>query len=623
MAKSDNNQKITSKIASKGNTITLMGITMMNVTMIAGIANDVQQSFYGLSSVTFFALGAILFFLPTGLVAAEMASGWGQRGGSFRWIGEGLGKFPAFLSLLILWFQTTILFGSGIPTAAATVGFYTPDLKWAIAFAKHPKHVIYIVFAFLALYWLLAFLAAKGVKVFAKLAKYGVLIGTVIPLALMMVLAVIWIVTGHQSNITIDAAGLVPKWKGLPTLAMAAGVFFSYAGIEMNAAHIKQLKNPEKEYPKSIFLSMIICFLVFVVGTLIIAMVNPEKDINLLYTLAVTFAKLGSVIGMPWLYMLFIWAGFFNLVANLVTNMAGPSYMLGEVARAGFLPKKLQGNNKHGMPAKLMYLQMVFASIITFIFLVVPNIEGFIILLTQAVTVLYMSYYVILFLAYIKLKLDQPNRPRSFKIPGGTFGGILVSVVGISSCVLGIVLAFIPPQQLLAEVGSSAVYDGVITALVSFVVVGAAVLYISSRKKDWVDSTNEFAPFTWEIEGLKKPGKVLSDVPSADMSAGQNPMGTPIVRPYGPNETVADLEAKAKQTGDKDAKDILEPKHTPVPQRSKEAGPPPQSYVKHIALAGPVSPGHAPIAVVPDIHPFYTPDEVKVMEEKEKAQEKK
>ena len=71
--------------------ISLMALVMMNVTIIGSVANDVQQAYYGLSSVTLFVIGAIVFFLPTGLVAAELASGWGQRGGIFRWVGEAMG----------------------------------------------------------------------------------------------------------------------------------------------------------------------------------------------------------------------------------------------------------------------------------------------------------------------------------------------------------------------------------------------------------------------------------------------------------------------------------------------------------------------------------------------------
>ena len=47
-------------------------------------------------------------------------------------------------------------------------------------------------------------------------------------------------------------------------------------------------------------------------------------------------------------------------------------------------------------------------------------------------------------------------------------------------------------------------------------------MYQLSKHHNWVDPTNKFAPFTWEIEGLKKPGKVSSNVPTDIMSKDQN-----------------------------------------------------------------------------------------------------
>ena len=64
-------------------------------------------------------------------------------------------------------------------------------------------------------------------------------------------------------------------------------------------------------------------------------------------------------------------------------------------------------------------------------------------------------------------------------------------------------------------------------------------MYQLSKHHNWVDPKNKFAPFTWEIEGLKKPGKVESNVPTEMMSKDQNPMGMPIKRPYKPDEMVS------------------------------------------------------------------------------------
>lgn len=535
------------KTKTKKTYISVLALTMMNVSMVAGLANDVQQSFYGLASVTYFAIGAICFFIPTALVAAELASGWSNRGGIFRWVGEGLGKGWGLTCLFILWFQTMLNFGMGMPSFTATIMFYTPNYDAAVKFAQNPQHELLIMTGWIILYWVLAYLATKGVKTFSNLAKYGVIIGSLIPLAVMVILAIVWVAQGHTPAIPMTPKDLIPKWNGMSTLALAAGVFFSYTGIDMNAAHIKQLKHPEKDFTKAMFISIILAFLIFVVGTVIIAMIIPEKQINVLYTLYSVFRILGSTIGMPWLYMVLVWALLCNTIAMVVTNMAGPSFMLGQAGGSGFLPHWLQEKNKHNMPAHLMYTQIAGMTIIAYLVKLIPNVEGFVILLTQTITVLYMIYYILMFTAFLRLRYDQPNRPRSFKVPGGMVGAWIVAGIGLISSVFAIVLAIYPPAQVKSEVGSPAIYISVIVILVAIILAICLALYQLSKHHDWVNPDNEFAPFTWEIEDLKKPGKVLSNVPTTLMSKNQNPMGMPIKRPYKPDQQVSEHVVKADE----------------------------------------------------------------------------
>lgn len=535
------------KTKTKKTYISVLALTMMNVSMVAGLANDVQQSFYGLASVTYFAIGAICFFIPTALVAAELASGWSNRGGIFRWVGEGLGKGWGLTCLFILWFQTMLNFGMGMPSFTATIMFYTPNYDAAVKFAQNPQHELLIMTGWIILYWVLAYLATKGVKTFSNLAKYGVIIGSLIPLAVMVILAIVWVAQGHTPAIPMTPKDLIPRWNGMSTLALAAGVFFSYTGIDMNAAHIKQLKHPEKDFTKAMFISIILAFLIFVVGTVIIAMIIPEKQINVLYTLYSVFRILGSTIGMPWLYMVLVWALLCNTIAMVVTNMAGPSFMLGQAGGSGFLPHWLQEKNKHNMPAHLMYTQIAGMTIIAYLVKLIPNVEGFVILLTQTITVLYMIYYILMFTAFLRLRYDQPNRPRSFKVPGGMFGAWIVAGIGLISSVFAIVLAIYPPAQVKSEVGSPAIYISVIVILVAIILAICLALYQLSKHHDWVNPDNEFAPFTWEIEGLKKPGKVLSNVPTTLMPKDQNPMSMPIKRPYKPDQQVSEHVVKADE----------------------------------------------------------------------------
>ena len=104
----------------------------------------------------------------------------------------------------------------------------------------------------------------------------------------------VWLCQGHKPAMPVHAKDLIPKWNGMGTLALlVAGVLFSWAGIDMNAAHIKELKHPSKQYPVSIFFAGTLALLIFVIGTLIIATIIPASKINILDALFVTFHDLG------------------------------------------------------------------------------------------------------------------------------------------------------------------------------------------------------------------------------------------------------------------------------------------------------------------------------------------
>ncbi|WP_206192449.1 amino acid permease [Scrofimicrobium canadense] len=518
--------------------ITVFGLAMLNVAAVAALANDSQQAEYGLSSVTFFALAAILFLVPICLVAAELATGWPEPGGIFRWIGEGLGAGLGFTAILLLYVEVTISQAAGLSSIANILGFFQTDIHRAMEWAEHPTTWIVLVFG-IGYFWAITFLASRGVTVFQTIAKWGVVFGTLIPLAAMVVLVIIWLAHGNKPAIDMTWSGLVPKWSGMGTLALAAGVFFSYAGMEMNAAHIKQLKNPRKAYPAAILIAALLSMAIFIVGTVIIAMVVPQKDINIIYAIYTTFYEIGKAAGIPWVFTIVAWLTLLAGLAGVISWLAGVPLMLVNAGRGGFLPKWAQKVNEKGMPARLMFLMAMVISVLLIALVLFPNVEGFYAMLTQTVTILYLLIYVLMFTAFMKLRRNQPNRPRSFTVPGGKAGAWIVAILGVFSSVFGIVLAFFPPSQIAKEVGSPVIYVGGIALMVALTFLLAFGIY-RARKPSWVDTTNPAPPFTWQIEGLKKPEKVTSNVPTEMLSEGQDGMGMPVKRHFSPDDQVTE-----------------------------------------------------------------------------------
>lgn len=520
--------------------ITVFGLAMLNVAAVASLANDSQQAEYGLSSVTFFAIAAVFFLVPISLVAAELATGWPESGGVFRWIGEGLGAGLGFTAIFLLFVEVTVSQAAGLSSIANILGFFQTNFETAMDWAKHPTTWVVLVFG-IVYFWAVTFLASRGVTVFQSIAKYGVVFGTLVPLAAMIVLVLIWLGAGNKPVIDMTWAGLVPKWSGMGTLALAAGVFFSYAGIEMNAAHIKELHNPRRAYPAAILIAAVLSMAIFIAGTVIIAMVVPQKDINIIYALYSTFYEIGKAAGIPWVFTVVAWLTLLSGLAGVISWLAGVPLMLVNAGRGGFLPKWAQKINSKGMPARLMFTMATVVSLILIFLVIFPNVEGFYAMLTQTVTILYLLIYVLMFSAFMRLRRTQPDRPRSFRVPGGDAGAWVVTVLGLGSSVFGIVLAFFPPSQLAKEVGSPIVYVGGIALMVALTVV-AAFGILKIRKPAWVDPTNQVPPFTWEIEGLEKPEKVTSNVPTEMLSAGQAGMGMPIKKHFSPSDQVTEQQ---------------------------------------------------------------------------------
>ena len=56
--------------------------------------------------------------------------------------------------------------------------------------------------------------------------------------------------------------------------------------------------------------------------------------------------------------------------------------------------------------------------------------------------------YVVMFAAAIKLRYTHPDQPRAYKIPGGNKVMWFISGLGITCCVLAMLVGFIPPSQI-------------------------------------------------------------------------------------------------------------------------------------------------------------------------------
>lgn len=485
----------------------IVTLAIMNVVAVVSLRGLPAEAEYGLSSIFYYLFAAVFFLIPVSLVAAELATGWPEKGGVFRWVGEAFGPRIAFLAMFMLWIEVTVWFPTALTFGAVSLAFVGPNQTWDQALSSNNMFVLAIV---LAIYWLATFIAFRGVGAFAKVSKWGGIIGTIVPAAILIVLGFAYLFGGGKSQIALEWSQVIPDFTNFNNVVLAASIFLFYAGMEMNAIHVKEVDNPSRNYPIAIMLAAVGTVAIFVLGTLAIAFIIPQADINLTQSLLVAYDDMFKWAGLGWLAPVVAIALAIGVLAGVVTWVAGPSSGLLVVAKAGYLPRWWQHTNKNGMATHILLVQALIVTVLAILFVVLPSVQAAYQILSQLTVILYLVMYLLMFAAAIYLRYSQPRRPRPYKIPGGDAGMWVIGGAGFAGSLLAFLLSFVPPSQI--SVGSPETYVGILIGLTAFFVALPFGIYML-RKPHWQDPDNDFAPFTWEAEG-GHPG-----VPSASATA--------------------------------------------------------------------------------------------------------
>jgi putative glutamate/gamma-aminobutyrate antiporter len=320
-------------------------------------------------------------------------------------------------------------------------------------------------------------------------------VGTIIPAALLIVLAIIYLASGGVSQMNFDGR-FFPDITKLDNLVLASGIFLFYAGMEMTGIHVKDMENSSRNYPRAIFIGAFITVLIFVLGTFSLGIIIPQKDINLTQSLLVGFDNYFKFVHASWLSPIIAIALAFGVLAGVLTWVSGPSKGLFAVGKAGYLPPFFQKENKIGVQKNILLLQGAAVTLLSLLFVVMPSVQSFYQILSQLTVLLYLIMYLLMFAAAIYLRYSMKKCERPFRI--GKSGNALMWVVagmGFLGSLLAFVLSFIPPAQI--AIGSNAVWYAVLTIGCIVVVIAPFIIY-AARKPGWVDKNSTFEPFHWE-----------------------------------------------------------------------------------------------------------------------------
>lgn len=451
-----------------GKQLSLLGFFAITASMVMAVYEYPTFATSGFSLVCFLLLGGLLWFIPVGLCAAEMATveGW-EEGGVFTWVSNTLGEKWGFAAISFGYLQIAVGF---IPMLYFVLGALSYILNWP---ALNTDPVTKTIAALIIL-WALAFSQFGGTKYTAQIAKIGFFAGILLPALILVALAISYLISGAPLAIEISAATFFPDFTQIGTLVVFVAFILSYMGVEASATHVNEMKNPGRDYPMAMLLLMMAAICLSSIGGLSVASVIPHAEINLSAGVVQTFNVLINHFGpgFEWAVRVIAALLMLGVLAEIASWIVGPSRGMYVTAQKGILPAKFSKVNKNGVPVALVISQLL---ITTVAIIVLTNTGGgggnmsFLIALALTV-VIYLCSYFLLFLGYINLVRKHPEKKRTFNIPGGNGVKIAVASTGFIISVLAFIISFFPPSSL-PDISADESY--VTLLVISFLIVAA------------------------------------------------------------------------------------------------------------------------------------------------------
>jgi amino acid transporter len=424
----------------KSEKISVFALVLLITGAIDSVRNLPTTALFGSSLIFFFIFSAIVFLIPVALVSAELSSSWAEEeGGVYSWVKHAFGEKWAFITIWLQWINTIVWFQTILSFIAGTLAYL---INPALA-----QNKFYLITVILVTFWGLTFVGLRGIKASANFASFCALVGMILPMAFIIVLALIWIIQGNPIAISMDLPSLIPSWKDSQSWVSLTAIMTSFLGMELAAVHVRDVADPQRNFPKAMLLSVILILITMIFGSLAIAFVLPKNQINLVDGVMEAFNNFFQAYHISGFLPVVVFLLLLGSLGSMVNWIISPAKGLLLAADQGFLPRWLYKRNDKGIASRILILQAILVTLLCGGFLLLPSINAIYWLFTSLSTELYVMMYVLMFAAAWHIKGKYKHLKRPFAIPGGRFGYYSTCILGLVGCIITLIIGFIPPEE--------------------------------------------------------------------------------------------------------------------------------------------------------------------------------
>lgn len=443
---------------------------MINVIAIDNLRGIPFSAKLGLSLISYYAIAALIFFIPTALVVAELATSFPNKGGIYVWVKEAFGDFYGFMTIWLQWIYNVVWYPTILTFVSANFAtMINPSLE---------KNNLYTWLTITVLFWTCTFINYYGLKVSSFISTIGATIGTLLPMLVVTLLGLKWFIDGNPSAMDLSFSSLSIQPSNLKHLSIFCFIIFGLIGIEMSAVHADEVDMPKRAYPKAIWQSSIIIFVSLILSTLAVSLVVKGNDLSITTGLIQAFIIIFKSYHIDYLIPYLTICIIIGSISSVVTWIIGPTKGLLVASYDNCLPKWFSKTNSEQIPTNILRLQAAVFTALSFSYLFIPNVDSVYEILSILTTQLALFIYILMFASAIKLRYKNQNNKNGFQVPGGKLGLSVVAAVGTITCVSVIIIGFIPPPEVHLNTKSY-----IFTMLIALFLCIAPAVFLYSKAK--------------------------------------------------------------------------------------------------------------------------------------------
>ena len=403
---------------------------LFSVCAILTIDSLATAASMGVSWFSWWIITMVVFFVPYGLVTAELGSAWPGEGGVYLWVREGLGHRWGALTAWVYWINNAYWIPAVYLVFAGT--FHSIFLKGRLgpAFDSGAGATWLEAGIAIALTWLTVALGVVRLEV----SKWVPNVGAVVKVAIFLglgALGVQFLLSGRTPANDFSLAQFVPRWSD--GLAFLPILLYNTLGFELMSSAGEEMKQPQKDVPRVVLLSGALIGVVYMLGSLGILLVVPLDKLSLLTGTWDALAALGPqwggagealtlVLGLGFLY---------SCIANVVTWSLGVNRVAAAAAEDRMAPAMLGRLHPRFKTPYVAFVIMGFVAtgLLVGNALLSSNPQNVFWMIFKLSSLCLLLCYLAMFPAFLVLRYKQPEKPRPYTLPGGTPAAWIVTVV--------------------------------------------------------------------------------------------------------------------------------------------------------------------------------------------------